>query len=39
MFDRRKHMDFPKSQEGFLKFIVIPLYEEIAAVDQSNEVQ
>ncbi|PFH36394.1 3'5'-cyclic nucleotide phosphodiesterase domain-containing protein [Besnoitia besnoiti] len=39
MFDRKKHADFPKGQEGFLKFIVIPLYEEIAAVDASNELQ
>ncbi|KEP65175.1 UNVERIFIED_CONTAM: 3'5'-cyclic nucleotide phosphodiesterase domain-containing protein [Hammondia hammondi] len=39
MFDRRKHADFPKGQEGFLRFIIIPLYEEIAAVDTTDVVQ
>nr|CEL65900.1 TPA: 3', 5'-cyclic nucleotide phosphodiesterase,putative [Neospora caninum Liverpool] len=39
MFDRRKHADFPKGQEGFLRFIIIPLYEEIAAVDTTDEIQ
>ncbi|KAL8271958.1 hypothetical protein Esti_004082 [Eimeria stiedai] len=38
MFDRRKHAEFPKGQAGFIRFVVWPLFEEIAAVCPDNAV-
>lgn len=32
MFDRRKHEELPKCQGGFIRFVVLPLYEELDAV-------
>ncbi|KAL8440002.1 hypothetical protein Efla_004918 [Eimeria flavescens] len=38
MFDRRKHTELPKGQAGFIRFVVLPLYEEISAVCRSNAI-
>lgn len=38
MFDRRKHAELPKGQAGFIRFVVLPLYDEIDAVCSSDEV-
>eukprot|EP00922_Rhytidocystis_sp_ex-Travisia-forbesii_P027075 GHVS01039724.1.p1 GENE.GHVS01039724.1~~GHVS01039724.1.p1 ORF type:complete len:901 (+),score=102.58 GHVS01039724.1:104-2806(+) len=36
--DRSKCSEFPKSQSGFISFVVLPLFTQLAAVDQSNLV-
>ncbi|KAL8455791.1 hypothetical protein Emag_000365 [Eimeria magna] len=38
MFDRRKHAELPKGQAGFIRFVVWPLFEEIAAVCTDNAI-
>lgn len=38
MCDRRRHAEFPKGQAGFIRFVVLPLYEEIDAVCSSKAV-
>ncbi|KAL8449829.1 hypothetical protein Emed_002792 [Eimeria media] len=38
MFDRRKHAELPKGQAGFIRFVVWPLFEEIAAVCPDNAI-
>lgn len=38
MFDRRKHAELPKGQAGFIRFVVLPLYDEIDAVCSTDEV-
>lgn len=39
MFDRRKHAELPKGQAGFIRFVVLPLYDEINAVCSSDAVE
>eukprot|EP00923_Selenidium_pygospionis_P034129 GHVN01059639.1.p1 GENE.GHVN01059639.1~~GHVN01059639.1.p1 ORF type:complete len:312 (-),score=69.59 GHVN01059639.1:22-957(-) len=36
--DRSKHSDMPKSQCGFIDFVVKPLYMELEEIDVSDEV-
>ncbi|KAL8431155.1 hypothetical protein ACSSS7_005473 [Eimeria intestinalis] len=38
MYDRRKHVELPKGQAGFIRFVVRPLFEEIAAVCHDNAI-
>lgn len=36
--DRSKHLEFAKSQRGFIEFVVQPLFKEVEEVDPSGLV-